>query len=61
MKEITISDNVYDTLRDSFPETKDFDSKIRKLLLNEGEKRNYQLQRIHKLYGDSYVLVHEGD
>ena len=37
MKEITISDVVYETLRDSFTETKDFDSKIRKLLLNEGD------------------------
>ena len=38
MKEIMISDAVYETLQDIYPESKDFDSKIRKLLLDEGRK-----------------------
>lgn len=33
----------------------------RNIFKSEGDKRNYQLQRIEKLYGQCYVIVHDGD
>ncbi len=38
MKEIIISDVVYETLKETHPKLPDFDSKIRKLLLTERGK-----------------------